>query len=152
MPQATNFNSSPAVGGPSAAFQYAISSPRANNTMNADKLEAVLDWLMWITTPENNAAVVNDLGSFVPTIVGAKPLPANADLVSMLQAEPKVIDVGPLSLGPEAQQSYYREFQAYIQGNQTLDEAGRKVMQVFNRAADETISKAGFNAAPFLRR
>ena len=152
MPQAGNFNSSPAVGGPSAAWQYAISTPRANSTMTNDKLEAVLDWLMFITTPENNATIVNDLGSFVPTIKGAKPLASNAGLVALLEAEPKVIDVGPLSLGVEAQQSYYREFQAYAQGNQTLDQAGRRVMEVFNRAADEQISKANFDVTPYLKK
>ena len=152
FPQATDFNSSPAVGGPFAAFQYAISSPRANMSMNNDKLEAVLDWLMFITTPENNADIVNDLGSFVPTIIGAKPLPSNADLVSMLEAEPKVIDIGPLSLGTDAQQAFYREFQAYAQGNQTLDQAGRRILEVFDRAADETISRANFDVTPYLNR
>lgn len=152
FPPASSFDSSPAVGGPSAAWQYAISSPRANSTMNNDKLEAVLDWLMFITTPDNNAAIVNDLGSFIPTIIGAKQLPANADLVRMLQADPKVIDIGPLSLGTEAQQSFYREFQAYAQGNQTLDQAGQRVMQVFNRAADDTIAKANVDVSQYLKK
>ena len=150
--QATNFDSSPAIGGPSAAWQYAISTPLANNTMNSDKLEAVLDWLMFITTPENNSAIVNDLGAFIPTIIGAKPLPANAELVRMLEAEPKVIDIGPLSLGTEAMQAFYREFQDYALGNQTLEQAGRKIMEVFDRTADDVISKADFDVTPYLNK
>jgi ABC-type glycerol-3-phosphate transport system substrate-binding protein len=120
--------------------------------MNNDKLEAVLDWLQFITTPENNAAIVNDLGSYIPTIVGTKALGPNAGLASVLEAEPKVIDIGPLSLGAEAMQSYYREFQAYAQGNQTLEQAGWRIMEVFNRAADEQIAKATYDVSPYLKK
>ena len=151
-PQATTFDSSPAAGGPFAAFQYAISTPRANTTMNNDKLEAVLDWLMFITTPENNAAIVNDVGSMIPTIIGAPQLPANTALVSMLEAEPKVIDIGVYSLGPEATETFYREWVVYAQGNQTLEQMGRRLDAVFSRAADEVIANSGVDVSRYLIR
>jgi hypothetical protein len=149
-PLANEFDSSPAAGGPFAAFQYAVSTPRSNATMNDDKLVAVLDWLQFITTPENNADIVNDLGSFIPTIINAKPKPENASLVSLLEAEPKVIEA-IWALGNDVQDTYYREFQSYAQGNQTLEQAAAKIKVVVDRSADDIIAKSGVDVKPYLK-
>jgi ABC-type glycerol-3-phosphate transport system substrate-binding protein len=149
-PLANDFDSSPAAGGPFAAFQYAVSTPRSNSTMNDDKLAAVLDWLQFITTPENNADIVNDLGSFIPTIINAKPKAENAALVSLLEAEPKVVEA-IWALGNDVQDTYYREFQSYAQGNQTLEQAAAKIKVVVDRSADDIIAKSGVDVKPYLK-
>jgi raffinose/stachyose/melibiose transport system substrate-binding protein len=150
-PLAPDLDSSPAAGGPFAAFQYAVSTPRSNSGMNDDKLAAVLDWLQFITTPENNADIVNDLGSFIPTIIGAKPKAENAALVSLLEAEPLNIEV-IWALGNDVQDTYYREFQSYAQGNQTLEQAAAKVKVVVERSADDIIAKSGVDVKPYLKK
>jgi hypothetical protein len=139
MPLATDFDSSGAVGGPSAAWQYAVSSQRANNTMNAAKLEAVIDWLMYITTPENNEAVANDLGSFIPIIKGAKPSEANAGVASILESQAQYIIV-TTNLGTGVYEGYFREFQAYLQGSQTLQQAGANLDLILQEGADAIIA------------
>jgi ABC-type glycerol-3-phosphate transport system substrate-binding protein len=139
MPLATDFDSSGAVGGPSAAFQYAVSSRRANNTMTDAKLEAVIDWLHYITTPENNEAVVNDLGSFVPIVKGARPSEANAGVASILESQAQYIIV-TTQLGTGVYEGYYREFQSYLQGNQTLQQAGANLDLIMQEGADTIIA------------
>jgi ABC-type glycerol-3-phosphate transport system substrate-binding protein len=151
MPQASSFLSSGAVGGYSAAWQYAVSSNRANSTMNDAKLEAVIDWLQYITTPANNELICNDLGSFIPVIKGSSPSEANRGVASVLQNAPKVIDIGPLSLGTECYEGYYREFQAYLQGNQTLQQAGVSIDRLFAAGADTIIAQSGQDVSRYLK-
>jgi ABC-type glycerol-3-phosphate transport system substrate-binding protein len=151
MPLASGFSSSGAVGGYSAAWQYAVSSNRANSTMTDDKLEAVLDWLMYITTPENNELVCNDLGSFIPVVKGSTPTEANRGVASVLENAPKVIDIGPLNLGSECYEGYYREFQAYLMGNLTLQQAGANIDRLFTTGADNIISQSGQDVSRYLK-
>ena len=64
----TGTDTSGAVGGPNAAYQYAMSTPESNQTMEEPgKTEAVLDWLHFIGTPRVVEKVANELGSFAPT-------------------------------------------------------------------------------------
>jgi ABC-type glycerol-3-phosphate transport system substrate-binding protein len=152
IPEASDFSSSGAVGGYSAAWQYAVSSNRANSTMTDAKLEAVIDWLMYITTPANNEFVVNDLGSFVPVIKGTTPTEANKGVASVLENAPLVIDCGPTALGSEAYEGYYREFQAYLMGNLTIQQAGANVDRLFSGAADNIISQSGQDVSQYLKK
>ena len=74
---ATGANTAGAVGGPNAAYQYAMSTPESNESMNEPgKQEAALDWLHYIGTPEVIERVVNELGSFAPTWPGTTPAPS----------------------------------------------------------------------------
>jgi hypothetical protein len=150
---ATDYNSSGAVGGPGAAFLYGVSSRGANSTMTDDKLEAVIDWLMYITTPENNELVCNDLGSFVPTIKGAKPSPANAGVASILEVAPKVIMGGSNGeLGSDAADGYTNELMAYLQGNQTLQQAGANLDRLMQTGADIIIEQSGQDISRYLKK
>jgi raffinose/stachyose/melibiose transport system substrate-binding protein len=151
LPLATNFNSSIAVGGPSAAWQYAISSQRANSTMTNDKLEAVVDWLMFTTTPENNELICNDLGSFLPIIKGSKPSEANTGVAAVLNMEYKVIE-GGMNLGTEAYEGYYRELQSYLMGNQSVEQAGANIDRLFQISADNIISQSGQDVSKYLKK
>jgi raffinose/stachyose/melibiose transport system substrate-binding protein len=151
MPLATSFDSSGAVGGPSAAWQYAVSSQRANNTMTQEKVEAVIDWLMFTTTPENNEAVCNDLGSFIPTIKGSKPSEANAGVASILESQAQYLLI-TTGLGTEVYEGYFREFQAYLQGSQSLERAGANIDAVLEMAADKIIADSGIDVSQYLKK
>jgi ABC-type glycerol-3-phosphate transport system substrate-binding protein len=151
MPLATNFDSSGAVGGPSAAFQYAVSSQRANTTMTTAKQEAVIDWLQYITTPANNEAIVNDLGSFVPTVKGSKPSEANAGVASILESQAQYIII-TTQLGTGVYEGYFREFQAYLQGSQSLEQAARNVDVIMQEGADSIIAaNSGIDISKYLK-
>jgi ABC-type glycerol-3-phosphate transport system substrate-binding protein len=150
MRGATRFDSSPAIGGPSGSFQYAISTPRANNSMTSEKYEAIVDWMMYITTPENDEYIVNDLGSFIPSIKGTKPAGAMSNLAHLVDAESKKIEIGTSVVGPQAQQIYQSEFQLYLTGHQTKEQALRNIMPEFIRAADQIIAESGIDVSRYL--
>jgi ABC-type glycerol-3-phosphate transport system substrate-binding protein len=152
MTGASDFNSSGAAGGYQAAFQYAISSKKANMTLTDDKLEAVVDWLMYISTPENNEYVCNDLGSFLPVIKGTTPTDANKGLVSVLNSPVVVIDIGLEALGGNVFDDYYRELQSYVRGTQTLEQAGTNVDRLFSSLADARIAESGIDVSKYLNK
>jgi raffinose/stachyose/melibiose transport system substrate-binding protein len=151
MPLATGFDASGAVGGPSAAWQYAVSSQRANNTMTPEKLEAVIDWLMYTTTPENNEAVCNELGSFVPTIKGSKPTEANAGVASILESQAQYLII-TTALGTEVYEGYFREFQTYLQGSQSIERVGANIDAIMNAAADKIIAGSGIDVSQYIKK
>lgn len=139
------------VGGPLAAFQYAVSSPRANSTMTDEKLAAVIDWLMFITTPENCALVCNDNGSFIPTVKGSEVAEANAGLVALLEGDSTVIDDGMVTFANTAfNDLYYRTFQQYLAGSMTLDEAKDELRDAQWEAVDEYIEGLDMDITPYI--
>jgi ABC-type glycerol-3-phosphate transport system substrate-binding protein len=151
LPLATDFDSSGAVGGPSAGWQYAISSPRANNAMNDAKLEAVVDWLMFTTTPANNELIANDNGAFVPIIKGSKPLEANAGVASILESQAQYIVI-TTQLGTDVYEGYFRELQSYLQGSQSLERAGANLDLIMESAADRVISESSIDVSQYLKK
>ena len=148
---ATDFNSAGCVGGPLAAFQYAISTERANSTMTNDKLEACIDWLMYCTTPENDSLICNDNMSFIPTIKGSTPLEANAGLVSLLEEDPVVIDDGMMTLGNELLDVYYRTFQQYLQDQVTMDQAKEILRPAVEEALEDAMDNIEMDLTPYIK-
>ncbi len=73
---ATKYNSSGDAGGPQAAFQFAISTPQADHAMNAGKFQAALDFLRFISTPQHDQMIVNEMGNMMPTFKGTTPIKA----------------------------------------------------------------------------
>ena len=128
------------VGGPYAAFQYAVTSQRANETMTDEKFEACVDWLMYCTTPEADSYICNENGSFIPTVIGSTPSEANAGLVALLQADDHVIDDGLVTLsGTAFADLYYRTYQQFLRGDITLDEAKEALRDDLEETIDEYI-------------
>jgi len=117
----TGTDTSGAVGGPNAAYQYAMSTPQSNQTMEEEGKEAaVLDFLQYLGTPAVIERVVNELGSFAPTWPGTSPNPGLETFVEQANAGLKVVGVGNSSpkLGPNLQ----RIFGLYLSGN--IDDEG----------------------------
>jgi raffinose/stachyose/melibiose transport system substrate-binding protein len=105
----------PMIGGPSAAFQYSIPTQQANATMTPAKLEATVDFLKFLTAPQHAGPMVNDLGSFIPTIQGTEPLPYMTELI---EAMSNTETMGFLELTIEEGQANYRLLQEFM-GDQT---------------------------------
>jgi raffinose/stachyose/melibiose transport system substrate-binding protein len=83
-PYATKLFTGQDVGGPSAAFQYAIPSPAADHSLTPTKLKAVIAWMQFFSRPYWDQQIVNQLGSFVPTFKGTTPTKANRSLATDL--------------------------------------------------------------------
>lgn len=104
------------VGGPFAAYQYAMSTTDSNKTMKDDGKEAaVLDWLQYVGSPAVIEKVVNELGSFAPTWPGTKAAPGLETFVAQSNAELHAIET--FSISPKLGPNLERIFGLYLTGN-----------------------------------
>jgi raffinose/stachyose/melibiose transport system substrate-binding protein len=127
------------VGGASAAAQYCIPA----TTRDRGKLEAAVDWLMFMSTPEHAGAMVQDLGEFVPNVKGA---PVSAEMKPFMAALGHHVRL-PLfdGLGPDFGDRWYKLLQAYLGDEITLDEAMDRLQRDMEGAADEAIRRYHWN-------
>ncbi|MFV0503393.1 MAG: ABC transporter substrate-binding protein [Lachnospirales bacterium] len=147
---ATDFNSTNAIGGPSGAFQFSIVSNRGNKTLTDDKLEACIDWLMYISTPENNSTIVNDLGSFIPTIVGATAGPDSKAIIDSLDNKQQTLD-GGVCVTVAYLDAYYRIYQQYLSGAITIKEAREQLAPEAEIMVNEVIDNYQGDISQFLK-
>ena len=120
---ATGYNSAGDAGGPQAAFQYAISTPKADTSMGQPgKFQAVLDWLRFIATPKHDQMIVNQLGSFVPTFKGTQPTPALTSVKAQLSRPWYQCDGGQFLTSAEYT-TIRNIFQEYVGGHLSLSAA-----------------------------
>lgn len=132
----TGLDTSNAVGGPNAAYQYAVSSERANRTMaEPGKLEAVIDWLRYIGTPEVAEKIINEEGSFIPTWAGTTPNPGSEALATQADLELRTVSVGNTSatLNDDLQ----RIFGLYLSNNLSLEDAQAQVQEALERSVTD---------------
>ncbi|MCB0063710.1 MAG: hypothetical protein KDE19_16420 [Caldilineaceae bacterium] len=124
----------PMIGGPSAAFQYSIPTAEANATMTPEKFAAAVDFLRVLTAPQNAGPMVNDLGSFIPTIAGTTPLPSMQELIqSMSNTE----TMGLLELTIEEGQANQRYLQEFIGDQTTMEEYMTKVGELMQTTVED---------------
>lgn len=134
---ATDYDSSNAVSGPNAAWQFFISTARSSTSLKEQgKLDAVVAWMQFFSTPEWNAAICNEKGSFLPTFVGTKPPASMEDLVE-LAAKPIYAISGGAELTTEAADQVSRLFQSFILGQVTMDDVTAKYPGIMDKALTE---------------
>ncbi|MFC5651068.1 ABC transporter substrate-binding protein [Paenibacillus solisilvae] len=139
-PLTTGEDASGAVGGPNAAFQFAVATPEADKSMKEKgKKEAVIDWLQFIGTPEHVEQIVNENGTFVPTWPGTKPNESMKELASQASKELKAISVGNSS--PNLGKDLQRTFGLYLSGNIDLNKATTSVQKALDAALKEYKTK-----------
>ena len=77
---ATDFPGAPnvtyRVGGPSSAGQYGIPV----STVKAGRLDVVVDFLMYLSAPQNFGKIANTFGGFLPMVAGTDPGPVLSNL------------------------------------------------------------------------
>ncbi len=134
--------SAPMIGGPSAAFQYSISTAQADATMTPEKLEAAVDFLKFLTAPQNAGPMVNDLGSFIPTIQGTQPLPTMTELIeSMSNTE----TMGLMELTIEESEANYRLLQEFMGDQTDMDAYMTKVSDLMHQTVDRLADENGWD-------
>ena len=132
----TGTDTAGAVGGPNAAYQYAMATPESNQTMEEPgKTEAVLDWLHFIGTPRVIEKVANELGSFAPTWPGTKPAAGLETFAEQANNELNSVWVGNSS--PQLGSSLQRTFGLFLSGNADIEAASRDVQRELDRAAQD---------------
>jgi len=135
-PFTTGDDVSGAVGGPNAAFQFAVSTKEANATMKeSGKQAAVIDWLQFVGTPANVEKIVNEHGTFVPTWPDTKPGESMAELASQASNKLKAVGVGGSS--PNLNKNIQRIFGLYLSGNIDFDKAKTEMQKELDAAIKE---------------
>lgn len=147
---ATNYNSAAAVGGPSSSFQYGIASPKADNSMTPAKEKACVDWLEYLTTPKHDQAIVNQVGEFIPTVKGTKPVPALQNL-SNLANQPLEAQFGGINLTTNELDAIFRAYQGYLLGQTSLQQFSTVAGDQMNKAANKLISENHWNLSKYLK-
>lgn len=133
---ATGTDVSAVVGGPNAAYQYAISTPESNKTLEEEgKADAVMDFLRYIGTPEVAEKVINELGSFAPTWPNTTAAEGLEAFAEQAQQGLNVVNVGNSSaaLGANIQ----KNFNLFLSGNLEFDQAKQLVQQELDRAVKD---------------
>lgn len=134
-PYTTNAVTSGAVGGPSGGFQYSVSSEQANSTMSPEKLDVVMDWLMYITEPARVSEIVNEYGSFCPTIVGSTPAEGMEGLLDNLNADYTVFNAGQVLTGTISD-TMFRNLHQYMLGEITMEQAIDSIKSTMDEEID----------------
>ena len=132
----------PMIGGPSAAFQYSIPTVEANTTMTPEKFEASIDFLKFLTAPQNAGPMVNDLGSFIPTIAGTTPLPSMTELI---QAMDNTETMGLLEFTIEEGQANQRFLQEFIGDQTNMEQYMTKVKELMVATAQDLADQNGWD-------
>ncbi|MBX3010570.1 MAG: extracellular solute-binding protein [Caldilineaceae bacterium] len=132
----------PMIGGPSAAFQYSIPTAQANATMTPEKFEAAVDFLKFLTAPQNAGPMVNDLGSFIPTIVGTTPLPSMSELI---QAMSNTETMGLMELTIEEGQANQRFLQEFLGDQTNMEEYMTKVKELMLTTVEDLADQNGWD-------
>ncbi len=138
-PYVSKLTTSQDVGGPSAAFQFGISSRRADHSMTPAKLKAVMAWVRFFSTPKWDQAIVNQLGSFVPTFVGTTPTKANRSLAKALLKP--YYQLYPFNIvTARAGTELPNLFQEYVTGHISLKAAKQQYDQIAQQAVSQYIA------------
>lgn len=133
---ATGVDVAGVVGGPNAAFQYAMSTAESNSTLEEEGKEAaVIDFLHYIGTPEVIEQVVNELGSFAPTWPGTTPVAGLETFADQANTGLKVVNIGNSSAN--LLPNWQRIFGLYLSGNIELDEVTQQFQTELDRAVQE---------------
>lgn len=130
---ATDYNSAAAVGGPNAAWQFQISTERSDSSLKEDgKMDAVLAWMQFFSTPEWNQAICNERGAFLPTFAGTTP-PGSLQDLQDLTTQPLYSVAGGTEFSTEASDQVGRLFQQYVLGQVSMDEVGTKYPDIIEK-------------------
>ncbi len=133
---ATGTDVSAVVGGPFAAYQYAVSTPESNKTMEEEgKAAVVMDFLRYIGTPEVVESVVNELGSFAPTLIGTTPKEGLEAFAEQANQGLRVVNIGSSSASLDP--NFQKNFGLYMSGNLDIDQMTQVIQQELDRAVQD---------------
>lgn len=139
-PYATGI-SAPAVGGYTGAGHYTV----AATTMEKGITDQVIDWLMFITAPQNYIPLANDLGWYSPGLVDLEGIdPRLEPFIRSVENGVFRIESFYRGLTVEYADQFYRVLQEYLTGRKSMDEATDEIQRYMEQAAYELIERNGW--------
>jgi ABC-type glycerol-3-phosphate transport system substrate-binding protein len=138
--------SAPAIGGFTAnGGEYVVDLL----TEKRGTKDAAIDWLMYITAPQNYVPMANDLGAYAPGLRDMKSL--DAALVPFVQSAQKgVFRIENYLRGLTVKYSdqFYQTMQEYLAGRKDLAKACDEIQGYMNQAAVDLIAQNGWTDIP----
>lgn len=109
---------SPMAAGGYGAHNYMVTY---KDSQDPTKMAAIVDYLQYITTPTNDATIVNESPQFIPSVAGAKGDPAIASLFKSFAGQGKYAGQTPVSAyecmwTPDGWDQFNRALTSYMQG------------------------------------
>ncbi len=121
------------IGG--AAVQYSVS----NSAVRKNQVEQAMDFLYYLTRPDNAERIIGEAGLFIPNIKGAKMsagLEPFAEIIKHRYCTVKWI----ASFGTEFNDIHQRLIELYLGDGISLEEFLKKVDENMNREADDLLA------------
>jgi raffinose/stachyose/melibiose transport system substrate-binding protein len=128
----------PAIGGFTAnGGEYVVDAL----TVKRGTLEASIDWLMYITAPQNYVPMANDLGAYAPALKEVKNLdPALDPFLKSVQKGVFRIESYLRGLTVKYADQFYQVLQEYLADRKDLATACTEIQRYMIQAADDLIA------------
>lgn len=108
-------------------------------------LDLAVDWLMFLSAPQNTGRVVTELGQFIPMVEGAD-LPKGLGKFAEYATRRTTLVQGFVSrFTPQFGDEYFRTLQSYLLGETDLDQAMTTVDKAMDAAANQLTTQNGWN-------
>lgn len=133
--------SAPAVGGYTGAGSWTV----AATTIEKGIVDQVIDWLMFITAPQNYIPLANDLGWYSPGLIDLEGIdPKLEPFIRSVENGVFRIESFYRGLTVEYADQFYRVLQEYLTGRKNLEQATDEIQRYMEQAADELIERNGW--------
>lgn len=136
------------AGGAGAGFQFSLTTEKSNKTMNADKVEAAVDFLRFLTVPWNAGPLVNDLGSFIPSIKGAVTEGPLTNIAQGIDQPSQVVGIAA-ELDNQQSEAYKRDLQDFMAGKTDMATFMGKAKTLTNDAVKRVALKGNWDLSKY---
>lgn len=140
-PYATGVNVQGTVGGPNGSGEWSVTTQAADSTMTPNKAKQVMDFLMYLYTPDRIGQLVQDMGNgaYIPILKGAST--KNNPTASLLPTGseiPKTVDsMIDETLTSQAANSGKRILQSFIGGSISFDQFSKEWQSLLQSASKQ---------------
>ncbi|MDA8194502.1 MAG: extracellular solute-binding protein [Thermaerobacter sp.] len=154
---ATSVNTSNVIAGVGGgAFVYPVPTQKADHSMTPAKLKAVINWLQFITTPQHDQAIVNQVPGFLPIEIGTHPAPQLSQFAAQISGATAALSTEDgATLTPTELQTVYQTWEQYMLGQISLSQAKTTLLPVVQAAASQVIAqaeKSGINVQQMMNK
>jgi ABC-type sugar transport system permease subunit/ABC-type glycerol-3-phosphate transport system substrate-binding protein len=119
--------------GGAASLQYAITT----TAISGGKVDLCIDFLRYVTAPQNLGPLVSEAEMFVPNAVGVPGAPLQAPFLPLL-ARGQVMNEGETA-GPKYDDQSFRVLQDFLGGRIDLDQAVDRLDQYLKQGVEDTL-------------
>ena len=132
------------VGGPSSAGQYGI--PAA--TMDGENAELAVDYLMYMSAPQNFGPLANTFGGFIPMVAGTEVGPVLANFQQVASLPDRLFSDPSARLTVEHGDHWAQVMQGYFLGATDEEQTKELLQEAFMSGAMGLCEQQGYEWCP----